>query len=223
MAAKLYIINNGLKDLRGHYHETSLAVAEAARDRGLHPILAAHVACPDDLMPGWLEFYPVFTTDHWMATPPPPPPPLHGLRGQWAPLLDAPAEGLGGGSTHFRQFLEARFDPPCAMSLPRRCLAWMARRLLPAPLYRPTRAVAVTLGRILAAPMKRLQPLVETLSRRLGSLMRSWKRHPDNPLANDLGRAGLAREYEYAHCFRRDLERLLVLTGCQAQDHVFLP
>jgi hypothetical protein len=64
---KLYLINNGLKDLRGHYFETSVAVAEAARAQGLEPILAAHRSCPTDLVPGWLPFHPVFSTDHWMT------------------------------------------------------------------------------------------------------------------------------------------------------------
>src|SRR5262249_2716774 len=54
------------KDLRGHYYETALAVAEAARDQGLQPVLAAHVSCPAELAPGWLPFFPVFRTDHWM-------------------------------------------------------------------------------------------------------------------------------------------------------------
>jgi hypothetical protein len=30
MKPKLYIINNGLKDLRGHYYETSVSIAEAS-------------------------------------------------------------------------------------------------------------------------------------------------------------------------------------------------
>jgi glycosyltransferase involved in cell wall biosynthesis len=66
---RLLIVNNSLKDLRGHFFETAVAVAEAARDLGLRPVLGAHVSCPKDLAPEWLEFHPVFTTDHWMVPP----------------------------------------------------------------------------------------------------------------------------------------------------------
>ena len=66
MERKLYIINNGLKDLRGHYFETSVSIAEAGRSVGLLPVLAAHVTCPRDIVPDGLEFHAAFTTDHWM-------------------------------------------------------------------------------------------------------------------------------------------------------------
>lgn len=66
MGKKFYIINNGLKDLHGHYYETAISVAEAARDLGWAPLLAAHNSCPKDLVPDWLPFFPVFHTDHWM-------------------------------------------------------------------------------------------------------------------------------------------------------------
>jgi len=66
---RLLIVNNSLKDLRGHFFETSLAVAEAARALGIQPVLGAHVACPRDLIPEWLPFHPIFTTDHWMVAP----------------------------------------------------------------------------------------------------------------------------------------------------------
>ncbi len=66
MEKKFYIVNNGLKDLYGHYYETAISVAEAARDLGWTPILAAHTSCPKDLVSGWLSFHPVLRTDHWM-------------------------------------------------------------------------------------------------------------------------------------------------------------
>ena len=65
---KFYIINNGMKDLRGHYFETAISIAEAARDMGWRPILTGHATCELGMIPEWLEFYPVFRTDHWMAS-----------------------------------------------------------------------------------------------------------------------------------------------------------
>ncbi len=67
---KFYIINNGMKDLRGHYFETAISIAEAARDMGWHPILAGHADCKKEIAPEWLEFYPIFRVDHWMDSPP---------------------------------------------------------------------------------------------------------------------------------------------------------
>lgn len=69
MKRKLYIVNNGLKDLRGHYFETAVSIAEAARDLGWQPLLGAHQTCPRDLAPDWLPVFPVFGTDHWMSIP----------------------------------------------------------------------------------------------------------------------------------------------------------
>jgi hypothetical protein len=74
MTPKLLIINNGLKDLCGHYFETSISVAEAARDLGYRPILAAHTTCQPGIIPSWIEFHPLFCTDHWMLDPPVLPP-----------------------------------------------------------------------------------------------------------------------------------------------------
>ena len=86
MKKNIYIINNGLKDLRGHYFETAVSIAEASRALGLRPVLAAHVTCPSDIIPDGLDFHPVFTTDHWVCQPPLPQPELRDLRGELAPL-----------------------------------------------------------------------------------------------------------------------------------------
>jgi hypothetical protein len=86
MAAKFLIFNNGLKDLCGHYFETAVSVAEAARDLGFAPVLVAHRGFPRDLAPGWLEVHPVCRTDHWMtgyerpSQSEPTPPPTHPLK-----------------------------------------------------------------------------------------------------------------------------------------------
>jgi glycosyltransferase involved in cell wall biosynthesis len=109
MEKKLYIINNGLRDLRGHYFETAVSIAEAGRDLGVRPVLAAHLTCSRDIVPDRLEFYPVFTTDHWVPDQPPPQPDLHGIRGELAPLLANPIEALRDGTIEFDQYLRARF------------------------------------------------------------------------------------------------------------------
>jgi hypothetical protein len=98
MATKLVIVNNGLKNLRGHFFETAVALAEAARQAGYQPVLAANVECPVDLIPGWLECHPIFHTDHYMAGPPPPARAsstrqAHGLRRRF---LDAGKRALRG-------------------------------------------------------------------------------------------------------------------------------
>ena len=111
MKPKLYIINNGLKDLRGHYHETSVSIAEASLSMRLHPVLAAHVTCPSDIVPAGLEFHAAFTTDHWMTEAPPPQADLRGLRGELTPLLSHSIEALADGKIGFEEYLRARFFP----------------------------------------------------------------------------------------------------------------
>jgi len=63
--AKFLLLNNGLKDLLGHYYESSISVAEAARAIGLLPALATHVSCPTDILPEWIHAYPLFRVDHF--------------------------------------------------------------------------------------------------------------------------------------------------------------
>jgi hypothetical protein len=114
MAAKFIVVNNGLKDLRGHYFETSVSVAEAARASGFTPILAAHVTCPARLIPSWLEFYPLFCTDHWMSAPAAPPPCLGGILGDPAALARRPLDG----PESLGDYLRARFEPVVFPELP---------------------------------------------------------------------------------------------------------
>ncbi|HEX7450068.1 MAG TPA: glycosyltransferase [Pirellulales bacterium] len=70
MPRQLVILNNGLRDHCGHYFETSISVAEAARRAGWRPVLATHVECRPELLPDGLDAYPLFRTDHWMDQPP---------------------------------------------------------------------------------------------------------------------------------------------------------
>ena len=110
MKRKFIILNNGLRDHRGHYFETSISMAEAARRAGWHPVLGAHVDCRIDLFPEWLEVYPVFTTDHWMSRPPAKPADLSGVV---ADPYRAPCriEDVADGDVTVRDFVLSRFEP----------------------------------------------------------------------------------------------------------------
>ena len=90
MSAKFLIVNNGLKNLRGHYFETAMSVAEAARDAGFIPLLAAHYTCPPGLTPPWLAFLPLCRVEHWIGYPPTP------INGWSKERQDAFVEYVGG-------------------------------------------------------------------------------------------------------------------------------
>ena len=112
MKQKLVILNNGLKDHRGHYFETSISIAEAARQQGFAPILATHSTCPIDLLPDWLPAYPLFTTDHWMTSPPAPDPDVQGAA--LSPYRDQAIsfDEARAGETSLGAWLDGRFDLP---------------------------------------------------------------------------------------------------------------
>ena len=133
MPTKLLIVNNGLKNLRGHYFETAIAVADAARRRGLRPYLAAHVSCPADVIPPWLDFHPVCRTDHWMAeghawwdafrTAPPQPP---------GPTVTA--EDVATGQATIADYLHAFRLPTPPVAVPPSLAKRLLRAITPAPL-----------------------------------------------------------------------------------------
>jgi glycosyltransferase involved in cell wall biosynthesis len=231
---KFIILNNGLRDHRGHYFETSIAIAEAARRAGLHPILGTHVDCRADLLPGWLETYPIFCTDHWMSEPPAEPPDWSGI-----PLdpYACPAEAA----------------PSLALRLLRRSgwacrkAAWLAERsvyyLLP-PLVYDGLELATRLGipRILRPESRarvtgrarqilhRLKhggaagPLVvgPCLPETARSLGHPFERPFTGQALQALRPLNLAGELEHALLFKRDLERLLAIAGVGPEDHVLL-
>ena len=60
---KLLLVNSHLRDHLGHYFETTISVAEAARRAGWRPMLAAHAHCATEILPAWLESYPLFHAD----------------------------------------------------------------------------------------------------------------------------------------------------------------
>ena len=229
MERKLYIINNGLKDLRGHYFETSVSIVEACEEIGLHPVLGAHVSCPTDLVSDNLDFHAVFTTDHWMANPPPPQPQMFGLRGEIAPLLENPIEALRRGRIDFKDYLNARFevDPEKPNSRSdkqnRPTLSFRARVK---PVAKAILPPALTSLYPLAKKTLRLSlpPFVWT---RLRAAYRPATACPPaakmNRVETLLDSVGCRHEHGYMLRFKEDLDRLLSLTGCTSNDHVYLP
>ena len=235
MRRKLYIINNGMKDLRGHYFETSVSIAEASHSLGLEPILAAHVTCPSDIIPDGLEFHAAFTTDHWMIEPPPPQPDIGGLRCDPVLLASNSIEDLIDGKIGFKRYLEARYhrDPATpggettklelaapAFSGRRARIKHLVKSMIPPEILR-----AVTLSSDF------LRQLIPTFAwnRVKGpvAIPAGCETHevPAPPPRSKLllATTGRPQEYDYSIRFRHDLERLLCLTGCTAADHVFLP
>ena len=222
MRRKLYIINNGMKDLRGHYFETSVSIAEASKSLGLHAVLAAHVNCPSDIVPDGLEFHAAFTTDHWMAEPPPPQPDLGGLRCDPNLLASNTIEELIAGRIGFKEYLEARFHPedglthgfatrldratPAALS-GRARMKRLAKAVVP-PVFLSSRPLFKRMLRQLVPPFawNRLKAVV---GRRRHSEAQGAP-PPSNRSEFLLTKIGTPQEYDYSIRFQQDLERLLL-------------
>ncbi len=272
MKPKFIILNNGLRDHRGHYFETSVSLAEAARRAGLHPVLATHVDCRTDLLPMWLESYPIFCTDHWMAEPPVEPPDLSGIPLDLYGTEHGARRIAGHRQATVRQFLANRFEvfagthatelSPFAHSgrsnrLLRRG-SWAARKslwaldraafyFLPPAIYDGTGALAKAAFRGCVPRIMRREHrhrfrarTLQIAHRLLGGAPADWvdpssctpevAKSLQHPLEQtivkqallQLSPQGLQRELEYALIFKRDLERLLALTGAGPGDHVLL-
>ena len=262
MKPKLLIINNGLKDLRGHYFETSISIAEAAHELGYRPILATHATCEPGIIPDWVEFYPIFCTDHWMLNPPPPAPDLHAIRGDAVALYQVDIDAVLKGEATIHDYFASRFEEisfpplrlptPVAAAPPRQRLRRLVRQLkavlrdfvppilLPGfrHFYHQTRAVP---SDVKGAFRDNLPPVLYGSLRGLYRRLRGrpgdeadeqaftetaedaveWvDRHP---LRLDLREIDAEKEFDYTWVFKRDLERLLCLTGATKHDHVFLP
>ncbi|MFO0972711.1 MAG: hypothetical protein U1A27_04620 [Phycisphaerae bacterium] len=74
MASRFFLITNSLRDLRGHYFETSVSICQAARELHLVPVLGVHADCQLGIFPPGIDAVPIFCTDHWMGGPPADPP-----------------------------------------------------------------------------------------------------------------------------------------------------
>lgn len=245
MPPRFFVVCNNLKDQQGHYFETSVSVAKAARKAGFRPIVATHVDCRPDLFPDWLDIYPILCTDHWMHEGP-------ARDRDFEGLLPTPYLEIGevnAGRASISDYIEARFasEQRYKCRKCRRSLAFLGpwflyccRRMLsflPRFLRRPLRGlldqVAPTAKRFLKSPtVKRwVTRIVGRLWRRTvctctGPLSRSLQHPIERPYVDKAMRTlmpeKLDRELESALTFKRDLERLFSITGVSSEDHVLM-
>lgn len=231
MRNQFILLNNGLRDHRGHYFETSVSVAEAARRAGWRPVLAAHLDCRADLLPDELEAYSIFRTDHWMDQP---------------PADDESDPNVAFRSAKGRSFAERKSTlgqlrralgnafwagdraafyllPPVVYDGGR----WLARWCTPRILRRQYRA-QIQARLVQAARRLKLPPSSDESDMGHGSpnINRALKNPERAALAAEalaaLRPQGQANELEYGLIFLDDLERLLALTGAGAGDQVWL-
>jgi glycosyltransferase involved in cell wall biosynthesis len=219
---KFLIVSNGLRDHLGHYFETSVSVAEAARRLGLHPVLATHVECPLALLPNWLESHALFRIDHWGRAPAP-------------REASAAPEPMGLRRACLQGWRWCRR------------MAWLADRsayfLLPPAFYDLKRLVAYCCRPRVLKPECRARVSAKVrawaLRRQFGNdaaivaQARDWPELSQNIAAPssrkatlDLLRgvvaAGFTQELENALVFQRDLEHTLSAAGVGCGDHVWL-
>lgn len=230
---KFIILNNGLRDHRGHYFETSIAIAEAARRAGLHPILATHVDCRTDLLPMWLESYPIFCTDHWMSEPPADPPDLSAVAAD-------PYATDGAGARKFSTFRRRAWWvcrksvwgversvfyllPPIVHD----SLAWLVKASVPRILWRRHQERIVGRSRQIYHRWLHGTPCPGVDVRACPpEAARSMQQPVERPIVKRALRVlrdlNLVDQLEYAMLFKRDLERLLAVAGVEPDDHVLL-
>ena len=237
MAAKFLIVNNGMTEARGHFVETALSVARAARRRGFDVLLAVHARCDTRAIPTDLPTIPLFRVDHWGHIVEEKPPSAIPLRGQLAPLCDAPIEAVLEGRASLKELLDARFALPQPAASLKAKLARFAARGLP-PLVTGAARSATRLFRALIPPVA--FDWLRALSRRRRGLPPApWAEvngsaHFDeySPLPTDaegLLRRALGRippdhnEFTHYQMFAADLERLLTLCAAGPNDHVSFP
>jgi glycosyltransferase involved in cell wall biosynthesis len=106
MARQFIIVNNGMTEMRGHYFETAVSIAEAARDVGFRPFLAVHHSCPIGAIPSWLDCLSHFRVDHWGGLASFEPLRRDGISGNRSAMLDALI-----GALSVSDYLDARYDP----------------------------------------------------------------------------------------------------------------
>jgi glycosyltransferase involved in cell wall biosynthesis len=229
MAAKFLIVNNGMTEARGHFVETGVALARAARRRGFDVLMGVHARCDGRALPEDLPALPIFRVDHWghiVTERQPPPIPL---RGELGPLCRTPIEAVLDGRASVLDLLDARFTPP-----PEARTGLKARF---ARFVRGTLPPLVTgLFRLLAPPV--LFDWLRARSRkRRGLPPAPWSEGgaytpcrsplPDNVeevLRHELGRTPPDHnEFVHYQMFAADLERFLALCGAAPGDHVFFP
>ncbi len=227
---KLIILNNGLKDHRGHYFETSIAIAEAARRAGLHPVLAAHKDCRAGLFREWLEVHAIFHTDHWMNEPLAQPPVLHRSSVAGA---DGKVHPFAGGLQQLCRNAAWASDraafylcPPLIYDGGRRLSAAVAHQITPRIMRREYRLRFREFWRRVVGARHADELENSGAEECYPTISRAMLHGVDGPIVQDalqrLDAIDSLAELEYALIFKQDLERLLLKTGAGAGDHVLL-
>ena len=219
---KFYIINNGMKDLRGHYFETAISIAEAAKDMGWHPILAGHATCELGMIPEWLEFYPVFRTDHWMASKIEDQSHIETLI-NFAEYHKVSIEQVKAGKATFQEFINSRFYIRPELN------AWNIVPLKQTFFSRITHRIKEVynndgLAKLLFLFLKKIfrefcPPIfLKLLKKVLSPFLKKRMVTPNKKLSFDMD-----SELQSCSLFKNDLSKILALTKASTRDFVFLP
>ena len=219
---KFYIINNGMKDLRGHYFETAISIAEAARDMGWRPILTGHATCELGMIPEWLEFYPVFRTDHWMASKIDDHSHIE-TQINFAEYHKASIENVKAGKATFQQFINSRFYIRPELN------AWNIAQVKQTFITRITNRIKDVynndgLAKLLLLSLKKIfrefcPPIfLKLLKKCLLPFLKKQVVTPIKKLSFDLD-----HELQSCSLFKNDLSKILALTKASPRDFVFLP
>lgn len=198
MAGKFLIVNNGLTESRGQL--APLEVARAASCRGFDVLMAVHARRDPTAFSAELPTVPLFRVDWGGDLVAEKRPSVVPLRGELVPLFRTPLESLLVGKVNLREWLEARFVPAAERSGLTARFTQAARRILP-----------------LLAGLLRVQMPWRKGGSALPTDAERLLRH-----ALELVRP-THNEFTHYQMFGADLERLLVLSGATAGDHVYLP
>jgi glycosyltransferase involved in cell wall biosynthesis len=229
MAAKFLIVNNGMTEARGHFVETGVALARAARRRGFDVLMGVHARCTGRELPTDLPTLPLFRVDHWGHVVAERQPPAVPLRGELGPLCDTPVGGLLDGTVPLRDFLDARFArTPEARPGWGTGFARATRRALPPLVTGLFRALTPpALFDLARARSRRRRGLPPAPWAEGGEAAPDWTAVPrdaDGLLRRALG--GIPPDHnEFAHYLMgaADLDRFLALCGAGPGDHVYFP
>ena len=203
---KLLVINNGLKNLRGHYFETSVSVMDAAARAGLQPVLVGHATCPENLVPEWMDFLPICRTDHWMVEEPPPRVDLGPIRCDLRAANHASMNAVLEGKSSISDYLSARFDVQKRIRGSRRKLK------MPRFVHHWSSKIRQAVSKLVSKSELR-RHLIDTLESPPRTLV------PFTPRL----RHRFNRECQHAVLFLEDMETVLSLSPAGSDDHVFFP
>ena len=216
---KFYIINNGMKNLRGHYFETAISIAEAARDMGWRPILTGHATCELGMIPEWLEFYPVFRTDHWMASKIEDQSHIETLI-NFAEYQKTSIKNVKAGKATFQQFINSRFyirpelDAFNTTQEKNLFLNKVIQRIQ--EIHHNEGMIKLALKCLKKIIRECCPPLILKILKK--SLPLFIKKTPNKKLSFDID-----HELQSCSLFKNDLSKILALTKASPSDFVFLP